>query len=308
MSTARCCGAALLTVWLLALTAHASDGNRLIRVAADPSQHRLLTPETRAARDANLVSSYAQLVSQETGLSFREQRVESARAALQALCDGQADLMLLLGGLEGAPCNTLVASPAYYRGQALLASRHTHPNPPELTHLRRIAVIGGSRYAEWLASHHPNLQTMSVPTLREALAAVETGVADVALELDVAMRPLVRRDHGDSLLLHGAPGNLPGSLHLGGAAAGPRTAGPDSPGDAIDQPAGTCAVDAALDPRHLFQWTFDCRAVAALPLGTGDHGPDRAVAAGCRLLAAPHTAGRAAQRAPAGPVHRHDEP
>ncbi len=214
MSTARCCGAALLTGWLLAFTAHASDGNRLIRVAADPSQHRLLTPETRSARDANLVSSYAQLVSQETGLSFREQRVESTRAALQALCDGQADLMLLLGGLEGAPCNTLVASPAYYRGQALLASRHTHPNPPELSHLRRIAVIGGSRYAEWLASHHPNLQTMSVPTLREALAAVETGVADVALELDVAMRPLVRRDHGDSLLLHGAPGNLPGSLHL----------------------------------------------------------------------------------------------
>ncbi len=214
MNTARCRAAALFAGWLLVLTAHASDSPRLIRVAADPSQHRLLTPETRAARDANLVSSYAQLVSQETGLSFREQRVESARAALQALCDGQADLMLLLGGLEGAPCDTLVASPAYYRGQALLASRHTQPNPPELAHLRRIAVIGGSRYAEWLASYHPNLQTMAVPTLREALAAVETGVADVALELDVAMRPLVRRDHGDSLLLHGAPGNLPGSLHL----------------------------------------------------------------------------------------------
>lgn len=214
MSTSRCCAAALLVTWLLVISAHASHGTRAIRVAADPSQHRLLTPETRAARDANLVSSYAQLVSQETGLNFREQRVESARAALQALCDGQADLMLLLGGLEGAPCDTLVASPAYYRGQALLASRHTHPNPPELAHLRRIAVIGGSRYAEWLATYHPHLQTMAVPTLREALAAVETGVADVALELDVAMRPVVRRDHGDSLLLHGAPGNLPGSLHL----------------------------------------------------------------------------------------------
>lgn len=204
----------LLTGALLAAAAHATEAPRLIRVDADPSQHRLLTPETRAARDANLVSGYAQLVSEETGLRFREQRVESARAALQAVCDGQADLMLLLGSLEGAPCSTLVASPAYYRGQALLASRHTHPNPPELGHLRRIAVIGGSRYAEWLASHHPHLQTMAVPTLSDALAAVETGVADVALELDVAMRPRVRRDHGDNLLLHGAPGNLPGSLHL----------------------------------------------------------------------------------------------
>lgn len=207
--------AAITLCGVLAMdSAPASDTTRLVRVAADPSQHRLLTPETRAARDANLVSGYAQLVSHETGLSFREHRVESTAAALRALCDGHADMMLLLGTLDGAPCTTLVASPAYYRGQALLASRHTHPNPPELGHLRRVAVIGGSRYAEWLATYHPHLQVLALPTLREALASVETGVAEVALELDVAMRPAVRRDHGDSLLLHGAPGNLPGSLHL----------------------------------------------------------------------------------------------
>ncbi|WP_282296434.1 ATP-binding protein [Stenotrophomonas sp. PS02289] len=210
------CAAALsLTlIGLLASQAAVADAPRLIRVAADPSQYRLLTPETRAARDANLVSGYAELVSEQTGMTFREQRVESSRAALRALCDGQADLILLLGTLDGAPCNTLVASPAYYRGQALLATRHTLPNPPELDHLRRVAVIEGSRYAEWLATYHPHLQVVALPTLREALAAVETGVADVALELDVAMRPIVRRDHADSLLLHGAPANLPVSLHL----------------------------------------------------------------------------------------------
>ncbi len=195
----------VMLIGLLACSVSAADAPRLIRVATDPSQYRLLTPETRAARDANLVSGYAELVSQDTGMKFREHRVESSRAALQALCDGQADLVLLLGTLDRAPCDALVASPAYYRGQALLASRHTLPNPPDLGHLRRVAVIRGSRYAEWLATYHPHLQVIALPSLREALAAVETGVADVALELDVAMRPVVRRDHGDSLLLHGAP-------------------------------------------------------------------------------------------------------
>jgi two-component system, NarL family, sensor histidine kinase EvgS len=198
----------------LILAVQASSPARTLRVAAEPSQHRLLTPGSRAERDANLVSSYAQLVSGETGLQFRELQVDSTRAALEALCDGRADMMLLLGTLDGAPCATLVASTPYYRGQAQLASRHSHPNPPEFSQLRRVAVIAGSRYAEWLAAYHPHVQVVALPTLREALAAVETGVADAALELDVALRPAVRRDHGDSLLLHGAPGSLPGSLHL----------------------------------------------------------------------------------------------
>lgn len=194
--------------------ATAAPTPRTVRVATDPSQHRLLATESRAARDANLISGYARLVSEQTGLQFREQQVDSTRAALQDLCDGRADLMLLLGALDEAPCAALAASPAYYRGQALLASRHTLPNPPDLADLRRVAVVRGSRHDEWLAAYHPHLQVIGVPTLREALAAVETGVVDVALGLDVVMRPLVRRDHGDSLLLHGGPANLPGSLHL----------------------------------------------------------------------------------------------
>lgn len=187
---------------------------RLVRVATDPSQHRLLAADSRAARDANLISGYAQLVSEQTGMRFQEQPVESTSAALQALCDGRADLMLLLGPLDNAPCGALSVSPPYYRGQMLLASRHTQAQPPEFAHLRRVAVVRGSRLSEWLAAYHPHLQVVGLPTLREALDAVETGVVDVAMELDVAMRPLVRRDFGDSLLLHGGPTSLPGSLHL----------------------------------------------------------------------------------------------
>jgi len=205
--------AALLAAVLLPV-AFAQPEPRRVRVATDPSQHHLLAADSRAARDANLINGYAQLVSDQTGMRFQEQPVESTTAALQALCDGRADLMLLLGPLDNAPCTSLAASPAYYRGQTLLASRHTQAQAPEFAHLRRVAVVRGSRLAEWLAAYHPHLQVVGLPSLREALSAVEAGVVDVAMELDVAMRPLVRREFGDSLLLHGGPASLPGSLHL----------------------------------------------------------------------------------------------
>lgn len=204
----------VLAAWLPPVPATATPTTRVVRVATDPSQHRLLATESSGARDANLISGYATLVSAQTGLQFREQQVASTQAALQDLCDGRADLMLLLGPLENAPCVALAISPAYYRGQALLASRHTVANPPDLADLRRVAVVGGSRHDEWLAAYYPHLEVVAMPTLREALASVETGVVDVAVGLDVVMRPRVRRDHGDSLLLHGGPSTLPGSLHL----------------------------------------------------------------------------------------------
>lgn len=205
--------AGVLAAALLPVTVVAAEP-RLVRVATDPSQHRLLATESRAARDANLISGYAQLVSEQTGMRFQEQPVESTTAALQALCDGRADLMLLVGPLDNAPCTALAASPPYYRGQAMLASRHTQAQAPEFAHLRRVAVVRGSRLSEWLAVYHPHLQVVGLPTLRETLTAVEAGVVDVAIELDVAMRPLVRREFGDSLLLHGGPSTLPGTVHL----------------------------------------------------------------------------------------------
>jgi two-component system sensor histidine kinase EvgS len=151
---------------LLPVTPGSSAEPRLVRVAADPSQHGLLANDSRAARDSNLITGYAQLVAEQAGLEFREQPVESATAALQALCDGRADLMMLLGPLDNAPCTALAASPAYYRGQTLMASRHAQAHPPEFAHLRRVAVVRGTRLAEWLGAYHPHLQVVDLPTFR----------------------------------------------------------------------------------------------------------------------------------------------
>lgn len=189
---------------------------RTVQVAVDPAQHRVLSATPVTSRHASLIDGYARLVSESTGLRLREQQHPSTREALRALCEGRADIMLLLGPLDDAPCANLTASPAYYRGQTLMASRLGPDTPAPFGSVghRRVAVIQGGRYNSWLQAHYPHLQVIGMPDLHGALSAVETGIADVAIGLDVVMRPMVRRDYADSLALHNAPDDLPGQMHL----------------------------------------------------------------------------------------------
>lgn len=206
----------LLVIALLAAPAPASAAAapRTVRVALDPGQYRTLSREAIPARHASLAHGYAALVTAHTGLRFDEHMEPSSWAAVQALCEDRADLMLMVGPPEHPPC-ALATSPAYYRGEALLASRHAQRAQVVLGDgaPHRIAVVRGSRYVTWLSRHYPQLQVIAVADLPDALSAVETGVTDAALGLDVLMRPLVRREF-DTLLLHRAPDDLPATIHL----------------------------------------------------------------------------------------------
>lgn len=202
-----------------AFMAVAAPAPRTVRIALDPGQYRALAPAAPPAAAGKLVRGYAALVSARTGTRFQPWAAPSSTAALQAVCTGQADLMLLLGPLEDAPCR-LAASRPYYRGQTLLAMRQaTAPLRLGHTAAHRVAVVGGSRYPTWLAAHYPRLQVIAVSDTPGALSAVENGIADVALGLDLAMRPLVRHRYADSLRLHNAPADMPGSLQLVARAA-----------------------------------------------------------------------------------------
>lgn len=197
-----------------ASTTATTTAPRTVRVALDPGQYRTLARASIPGRHATLAHGYATLVSEHTGLRFDEHREPSSWAAVQALCENRADLMLMVGMPEQPPC-ALATSPPYYRGEALLASRQAQLAQVTLGDgtPHRIAVVRGSRYGTWLGRHYPQLQVIAVADLPDALSAVETGVTDAALGLDVLMRPLVRRDY-DSLLLHSAPDDLPATLHL----------------------------------------------------------------------------------------------
>lgn len=202
-----------------AFMAGAAPAPRTVRIALDPAQYRALAPAAQPASAGELTRGYAALVSARTGMRFQPWAAPSSTAALQAVCAQQADLMLLLGPLDHAPCR-LAASRPFYRGQTLLALRRaTAPLPLGRAAAHRVAVVGGSRYPAWLAAHYPQLQVIAVSDMPGALWAVENGIADAALGLDLVMRPLVRRRYADSLLLHNAPADMPGSLQLVARAA-----------------------------------------------------------------------------------------
>lgn len=188
----------------------------VVRVAVDPSQRHVLSPPEAPLRQASLTHGYSILVSQRTGMRFVEHPYRSPEAALQAICRQRAHLMLLMGPVEALPCPGLIVSPAYYHGHSLLAYRRDDAAAGRLESLqgRRVAVVDGGRYDSWLLARHPEIQRMLVPDLHTALAAVEHGVADAAIGIDVVMRPLVRSEFADSLAM-GADGvQLPATLHL----------------------------------------------------------------------------------------------
>ncbi len=198
-----------------------SPSPRSVRIALDPGQHRALAQSSQPTRFASLAHGYSDLVTASTGLHFKEYAVPSSTAALDALCTREADLTLLLGDLDDAPPCALTTSPPYYRGQTLMATRHADASVFDLESgsPHSVAVVQGSRYPAWLQLHYPHLQVITAADLSGALWAVETGVTDAALGLDVLVRPLVRRDHADSLVLHSAPAGMPGNVHLVARAA-----------------------------------------------------------------------------------------
>ncbi|WP_411850978.1 ATP-binding protein [Stenotrophomonas sp. LGBM10] len=193
-----------------------ADGPRDVAVAVDPAQRNILSVPDAPARHANLADGYAHLVAAHTGLRFIEQPHADFDSAVQAICTGSADVMLLVGPLDAAPCSDLLLSRSYYRGRAVLAVRRGTTVPATLEEMttQRISLVGGGRHEAWLRRHYPNVQLVPLPDLRAALAAVEAGAVDASMGLDAMMHPIVRRDYAGSMKLQLLPDTVPASLHL----------------------------------------------------------------------------------------------
>ncbi|HBS63781.1 MAG TPA: transcriptional regulator, partial [Stenotrophomonas sp.] len=96
-----------LACWLLLMAAGCSRdatetttaGRREVNVAVDPAQRNLLSAPDAPARHANLADGYAQLVAAHTGLRFIERPQPDFNSAVQSICDGTTDVMLLVGPL-----------------------------------------------------------------------------------------------------------------------------------------------------------------------------------------------------------------
>lgn len=191
---------------------------REVRVAAGPTLHP--APEDAANTEVlqTLAHGYAALVARHSGLTFVEVPFPSTRAAMSAVCDGRADLVLVQGAGDGArlPCPSLAPSRSFHGGASVLAGRIGERLPRRVADAGtlRIAAVEGGPYPEWLAEHHPAVTVLPQPSMRAALAAVDAGIADAAIGLESTARAMTRRYFSHSLRLQVLDASFPTQLHL----------------------------------------------------------------------------------------------
>lgn len=178
---------------------------RVVRVAAAPTLHP--APEDAADPEVlqTLAHGFAALVARHSGLTFVEVPFSSTLAAMAAVCEGRADLVLAMGADDGArlPCPSLAPSRSFPGGASVLAGRIGERLPRRVADLGtlRIAAVEGGPYPVWLAQHPPAVPVLPHPSMRAALAAVDAGIADAAIGLESTAGAMARRHFSHSLRL-----------------------------------------------------------------------------------------------------------
>lgn len=189
-----------------------------VRVATTPSLRPLPAALADTSSPPTLAHGYANLVARHAQLSFLEQPYPTTAASILAVCHHEADLVMVFGGArhQALPCPDLAASSRFRGGATLLAGRAGEWLPREMHELdtRVIAVVEGGPYAGWLHAHHPQVRLRHLPDRYAALAAVESGLADVAIGLEPTLRPLVRRHFNGSLRLQSFDSGFSTDLYL----------------------------------------------------------------------------------------------
>lgn len=189
-----------------------------VRVATTPSLRPLPAALADPSSPPTLAHGYANLVARHAQFRFLEHPYPTTAASILAVCHHEADLVMVFGGArhQPLPCPGLAASTAFRGGATLLAGRAGEWLPREMRELdgRVIAVVEGGPYASWLHAHHPQVRLRQLPDRHAALAAVESGLADVAIGLEPTLRPLVRRHFNGSLRLQPFDSGFSTDLYL----------------------------------------------------------------------------------------------
>ena len=191
---------------------------RVVRVAAAPTLHPVPADAADPGMLQTLAHGYAALVARHSGLAFVEVPFPSSLAAMTAVCEGRADLVLAMGADDGArlPCPSLAPSRSFSGGASVLAGRIGERLPRRVADLGtlRIAAVEGGPYLAWLARHHPAVPVLPHPNMWAALAAVDAGIADAAIGLESTAGAIARRHFPHSLRLQTVDADLSTQLHL----------------------------------------------------------------------------------------------
>lgn len=164
-----------------------------------------------------LVTQYMALAEAKTGLRFVVVHTGSWEESVAMFKTGRADLLPALTARLAADLgDDAVWSRPFYMGRTLLFTRTVGPSQIALADLegRTIAYKGGGEYDSWLRREHPSIHRLPLADVHQVLAAVESGIADAGLGIDVTYHPIIRRDYAISLRVAGDIPELPVSVRL----------------------------------------------------------------------------------------------
>lgn len=186
----------------------------VIRIAIDPQQGS----EISGGQSNPLVSQYLELVARHTGLRVVTVRTKSWEESVRAFTENRIDMLPSLSDRQLSTDigdRALVSAP-FYVGRTVIISRTVGPASLDMYALegRTVAFKGGGTYESWLRREHPGISRLPLADIHQVLAAVESGIADAAVGVDVAYHPIVRRDYALSLRIAGNVTEMPVTVRV----------------------------------------------------------------------------------------------
>lgn len=186
----------------------------VMRIAIDAQQGS----EVNRGESNPLVSQYLELVARHTGLRIVTVRTRSWEDSVRAFRERRVDLLpslndrLLMADLGD---QALLSEP-FYQGRTVIIARTVGPATLDMRALdgRTVAFTGGGAYESWLRREHPAVTRLPLADLHQVLAAVESGIADAGIGVDVAYLPIVRRDYALSLRIAGDIPQMPVAVRV----------------------------------------------------------------------------------------------
>lgn len=99
---------------------------------------------------------------------------------------------------------------------ALIVTRYDMHNIRTLGHLssRRVAVLAGGAYEQWLKRFYPEITLISLPDIAAQLQSLLTEEADAAIGSDLSIMPLLNRRYAHKLAVAGQLPELVTGLHM----------------------------------------------------------------------------------------------
>jgi two-component system sensor histidine kinase EvgS len=173
----------------------------------------------QAGEHQGLTRDYLQHIAAASGLRFERVATASWSDTLARLDSGEVQLGSAIAGRLLNPFNRgrLLLSDAYFAGSTLVISGSETSILFDASKLqgKRVAVRGGGGYQQYLEQHFPGAIILPTEDAGAALAAVAEGHADVAVGLDAALLPVMRRQYPGRLHIAGTLAQVPVEVAMG---------------------------------------------------------------------------------------------